>query len=84
VPEINGDSNIVINNVVSIPQQSRGAGTVLMLALFGWWLLPYWWTLLLSAWIVWLPVAAIANIWNHGFFARNWYQPWPIWLFGIR
>lgn len=79
------ENNIVINNsnTINMPQQSRGAGTVLMIV-FLWWLLIWWWQLLLVIWIVWLPIAAIISIWDEGFFTNNWYQPWPAWMFGIR
>lgn len=70
-------------NTVNVPQPSRGAGTVLMIV-FLWWLLIWWWQLLACAWIVWLVIAAIVTIFDNGFFTRNWYQPWPIWMFGIR
>lgn len=63
--------------------QSRGAGTVLMLVFFGW-ALVFWWTLLLTAWIIWMMIAGIVTIFDHGFFTRNWYQPWTIWMLGIR
>jgi hypothetical protein len=77
--------NIVINNnnVVNVPRGSRGAGTVLMI-LFFWWVLPTWWTVLVSLWLIWLPIAAIVSIFDNSFFARTWYMPWPAWLFGIR
>lgn len=75
--------NIVNNNVVNIPRQSRGAGTVLMIVFFGW-LLPFWWAILASLWIVWLLIAGIVTIFDHGFFAHTWYYPWPAWMFGIR
>lgn len=77
------ENNITITNTINVPQQSRGAGTVLMVIFFGW-LLPMWWMTLASIWLVWLMVAGIVNIFDHGFFARNWYQPWPAWMFGIR
>jgi hypothetical protein len=31
-----------------------------------------------------MPIAAIVSIWVDGFFGHTWFQPWPIWLFGIR
>ena len=77
------ENNITITNIVNVPEQSRGAGTVLMFV-FLWWVLIWWWQLLLIAWLVWLPIAAIVNIWDAGFFARTWYQPWSVWMFGIR
>ena len=79
------DGNITINNtnVVNVPN-SRGAGTVLMFIFFGWLLVGFWWPLLACAWLVWLPIAGIVSIWDRGFFARTWFQPWPAWLFGIR
>lgn len=77
--------NITINNnnTVNVPQQSRGSGTVLMFVFF-WWVLLGWWQVLVCIWLVWLVVAGIMSIWDHGFFARTWYQPWPAWMFGIR
>jgi phosphatidylglycerophosphate synthase len=77
------ENNITIVNQVNTPN-SRGAGTVLMLLFFGWFLLLWWWPLLAMLWLVWLPIAAIASIWVDGLFARTWYQPWPLWMFGIR
>jgi hypothetical protein len=77
------ENNITITNAINMPQQSRGAGTVLMFVFF-WWVLLFWWEILACAWIVWLLVAGIVSIFDHGFFNRNWYQPWPAWLFGIR
>lgn len=74
---------ITNNNVVNVPQQSRGAGSVLMLVFF-WWLLLMWWEVLACIWLVWLVVAGIVTIFDHGFFTRTWYQPWPAWMFGIR
>lgn len=76
---------IVINNTntVNVPQQSRGAGTVLMFVFF-WPVLLLWWQLLACIWIVWLLVAGIVTIFDHDFFARTWYQPWSVWMFGIR
>jgi hypothetical protein len=78
------ENNITItnSNVVNVPD-SRGAGTVLMFVFF-WWLLLTWWSVLACAWLLWMPVAAIVSIWRSGFFSRTWFQPWPIWLFGIR
>jgi hypothetical protein len=77
------ENNITITNVVNTPQSSRGAGTVLLFVLF-WWALLIWWSVLASVWIVWLLIAGIVSIFDHGFFGRNWYQPWPAWSFGIR
>jgi hypothetical protein len=64
-------------------KQSRGAGTVLAIAFF-WPALMTWWTILLAAWIVWMVIAGLVSISDHEFFARNWYQPWPAWMLGIR
>ena len=77
--------NITItnNNTVNVPEQSRGAGTVLMFVFF-WWLLLGWWQVLACIWLVWLVVAGVVSIFDHEFFARTWYQPWPAWMFGIR
>jgi len=79
------ENNITITNtnVVNVPD-SRGAGTVLMLVFFWWLLVGFWWPLLACAWLLWMLVAAVVTIWNDGFFGRTWFQPWPIWLFGIR
>lgn len=74
--------NVKINGPVNV-RQSRGAGTVLVVVLF-WWLLVWWWMMLACAWIIWMPIAGIISIWQDGFFARNWYQPWPAWMSGIR
>jgi len=81
--EVSGDGNVNVVTTVNIPQPSRGAGTVLMFVFF-WWVLPFWWALLLHIWLIWLLVAAITTIFVHGYFTRTWYQPWPLWLFGIR
>jgi hypothetical protein len=64
-------------------KQSRGAGTVLMFVFFG---LPLmaWWLVLACLWVLWMIVAGVVSIFDHGFFGRNWYQPWPAWMFGIR
>lgn len=75
--------NITNTNTVNVPQQNRGAGTVLLVVFF-WWALLAWWHILLAAWLVWLIIAAVVSIWDHGFFGRTWYQPWPLWSFGIR
>lgn len=75
--------NITNNNIVNVPQQSRGAGTVLMFVFF-WPVLLMWWAILAHAWVLWLIVAAIVTIFDHGFFGRTWYQPWPAWMMGIR
>lgn len=76
-------NNINITNTVNVPN-SRGAGTVLMLVFFGWFLLLWWWPLLFSAWLLWLPVAGITTIFAAGFFTAHWFYPWPAWMFGIR
>ena len=73
----------VNNNVVNVPRQSRGAGTVLMFVFFGW-LLPWWWLALITAWLVWLLIDAVIAIWDPEFFMNTWYYPLPAWLFGIR
>jgi hypothetical protein len=70
------------NNPIHV-RQSRGAGTVLVV-LFFWWLLITWWMLLACIWVVWLLIAGIVTIFDRGFFTRNWRQPWPAWMFGIR
>jgi hypothetical protein len=75
--------NVKINDTVNV-KQSRGAGTVLMIVCFGWLLVGFWWPLLLTLWIIWMIMAAIVSIFDHGFFARTWYYPWPAWMFGIR
>jgi hypothetical protein len=64
-------------------RQARGAGTVLALV-FLWPVLIWWWALLLCCWIVWLLIAGVATILSPGLFSETWYQPWPIWLWGIR
>lgn len=81
-PPVN-ENNVTIVNNVSTPN-SRGAGTVLMLVFFGWFLLMTWWPLLAALWLVWLVVAGITTIFDRGFFSRTWYYPWPAWMFGIR
>jgi hypothetical protein len=81
--EASGDGNVVVVVNNNVGQSSRGAGTVLMFVFFGW-LLPFWWGVLLQAWLAWLIVAAVVTIFNHEFFGRTWYYPWPAWLFGIR
>jgi hypothetical protein len=73
------ENNITIN----VSQQSRGAGTALVI-IFLWPALLMWWVLLAALWIKWLMIAGIVTIFDHGFFGRNWYQPWPAWMFGIR
>jgi hypothetical protein len=80
------ENNITItnNNTVNVPRQSRGAGTVLMVIFFGWALVFIWWPILAALWIVWMIIAGIVSIFEHDFFANNWYQPWPAWMFGIR
>jgi hypothetical protein len=77
------ENNITITNTINVPRQSRGAGTALML-IFLWWVLIWWWQILAAVWIVWLPIAGIVTIFEHGFFTRTWYYPWPAWMFGIR
>lgn len=78
----NYSQNVTVNVVTP---NSRGAGTVLMLVLFGWWLLPWWWSLLLTVWMVWVVIAGVTAFFDHGdLFSRTWYQPLPLWLFGIR
>lgn len=77
------ENNITITNTVNVPRQSRGAGTVLVVIVFGW-LLPLWWSTLAALWIVWMLVAGITSIFQHDFFSRTWYQPWSAWMFGIR
>jgi hypothetical protein len=79
------ENNVVINNnnTVNVPQPSRGAGTALMI-IFLWPVLLFWWQLLAAVWLVWLLVAAIVTIFEHDFFSRTWYYPWPAWMFGIR
>ena len=72
------------SNVVNVPQQSRGAGTVLAFLFFWPALIFGWWPLLACVWLVWLVVAGVVSIFDHRFFARTWYQPWPAWMFGIR
>ena len=64
-------------------KQSRGAGTALIIIFMGW-ALPLWWALLACLWLHWLLIAAIVTIFDHEFFSRTWYQPWPAWMFGIR
>ena len=76
----NNNQNVSVN--VSTPN-SRGAGTVLMF-LFFWPVLLMWWTVLLAAWMIWIPVCGVVTIFQHDFFANNWFYPWPAWLFGIR
>ena len=79
----NANVNTNVNVNVNTPN-SRGAGTVLMLVFFGWFLLLWWWPILASLWVLWLLVAAITNIFQAGFFVKYWYYPWPAWMFGIR
>jgi hypothetical protein len=81
--ENQNNANVTIVNNVNTPN-SRGAGTVLMLVFFGWFLLMWWWPLLAVLWVLWLPIAGITAIWVDGFFTRTWYQPWSVWMFGIR
>jgi hypothetical protein len=54
-----------------------------MIIFFGW-LLPLWWSTLATLWIVWMLIAGVVSIFQHDFFSRTWYQPWPAWMFGIR
>jgi hypothetical protein len=75
--------NINIVNTVNVPQQSRGAGTALVI-IFLWWALLIWWQVLVCLWLVWLLIAGVVTIWDHEFFAKTWYYPWPAWMFGIR
>ena len=76
------NANVTVN--VNTPN-SRGAGTVLMIVLFWWVLVGFWWPLLIAAWLTWMVIAAITAIFDHGDLWRGtWYQPLPIWLFGIR
>lgn len=70
-------------NITNMPKQARGAGTALVL-IFLWPVLFMWWQVLAAAWILWLIIAAIVTIFDHSFFGRTWYQPWPAWMFGIR
>ena len=81
----NNNNNITIHNtnVVNIPRQSRGAGTVLMLVFF-WWLLPWWWLTLISIWMVWIIIDGVIAIWNPEFFMDTYHYPLQLWLFGIR
>jgi hypothetical protein len=55
-----------------------------MVIFFGWALVFIWWPILAALWIAWMIVAGIVSIFEHDFFANNWYQPWPAWMFGIR
>jgi len=75
--------NVSISGPVNV-KQNRGAGTVLMIVFFGWALVGIWWPLLLALWIIWLLIAGVVSIFDHGFFARTWYYPWPAWMLGIR
>jgi hypothetical protein len=77
------DNNVNINGTVNV-RQARGAGTALMIIFLGPWLFFVWWPILTCLWIIWMMIAGIVTIFDHGFFARNWYQPWPAWMFGIR
>ena len=81
--ENNINISISNNNVVNVPRQSRGAGTVLMF-IFLWWLLPWWWLALISIWLVWIIIDGIIAIFDPEFFLNTWYYPLPMWLFGIR
>ena len=81
--ENNNIINITNTNVVNVPRQSRGAGTVLMF-LFFWPALIMWWQILAVLWVPWVLICAIVAIWDSEFFADYWYWPWPAWLFGIR
>jgi hypothetical protein len=82
---MSNNENITITNtnVINTPQQSRGAGTVLIFVFF-WWVLPTWWMILLSIWLVWIIIDGIIAIFNPEFFISTWYYPWQLWLFGIR
>lgn len=75
------NANVTVN--VNTPN-SRGSGTVLALVFFWWALVGFWWPLLISAWLTWMLIAAVVTIFDHSFWAKTWFQPLPIWLFGIR
>lgn len=76
-------NNVTVINNVSTPN-SRGSGTVLALVLL-WWALLWWWPLLIGAWLTWMLIAGVTAIFDHGaLWSRSWYQPLPLWLFGIR
>lgn len=77
------DNNVTISGPVNV-RQARGAGTVLLIFCFGWALVTIWWPILACLWIVWMIISGIVTIFDHGFFARNWHQPWPAWMLGIR
>ena len=77
------DNSVTINGTVNV-RQARGPGTVLMFVFFGWAIVGLWWPLLTCLWIVWMLIAGMVSIFDHSFFARTWYQPWPAWTFGIR
>ena len=65
-------------------KQARGAGTVLLIVFFGWALVFIWWPIIACLWIVWMLIAGIVTIFDRGFFTRNWYQPLPAWMLGVR
>jgi hypothetical protein len=65
-------------------RQSRGAGTALLIIFLGPWLLFFWWPLIACLWLLWMVIAGAVSIFDHEFFGRNWYQPWPAWMLGIR
>jgi hypothetical protein len=81
--ENNISINITNENVINVPRQSRGAGTVLMFVFF-WWLLPTWWSILFSLWLIWIIIDGFIAIFNADFFMDTWYYPLNLWLFGIR
>jgi hypothetical protein len=81
--ENNANITIHNNNVVNVPRQGRGAGTVLMFVFF-WWLLPTWWSILFSLWLIWIIIDGVIAIFNPEFFLDTWYYPLPLWLFSIR
>jgi hypothetical protein len=75
-------TEVNINGTVNV-KQSRGAGTALMI-IFLWPVLLMWWQFLLAVWLVWIIIDGVIAIFNAEFFIKTWYQPWPIWMFGIR
>ena len=77
------NNSVTINGTVNV-RQHRGAGTVLLFVFFGWAIVGLWWPLLACLWIVWMLIAGIVSIFDHSFFGRTWYQPWPAWTFGVR
>jgi hypothetical protein len=76
-------ANVKIDGTVNV-KQSRGAGTALMLIFFGWALVGFWWPLIFSLWLIWLPIVGIIAIFDIEFFKNYWYYPLPAWMFGIR